>query len=349
MSRLLALHPDSRFFLLKVPILCRRGAGAPGDGAKHLACVRAAVCGGDPCCLSKRLTRVSCRLKNEVPGPMSSSIHSERGVATRWLLLVVGLTFLAILVPFLFWHATWFGAPLSNAQIQQDLTHVTNPQETQHALSLVADRIIRGDKSAARWYPALTRLANCPIPQVRETAAWVMGQDNTVPQFHQTLLEMLHDGEPLVRMNAAMGLVRFDDSSGHTEILRMLTGEPVLAPEMGRLKRLLNVGQGVNTDTVVARVVGKQEIDVHAGMPGSLARWTAADGAQVAAGDPIAVLSPTSQMAREALRALFLIGQPNDLNAIAPYARGLPGMSAQVAEQARLTMQEIRNGTHAGS
>ncbi|HVB98967.1 MAG TPA: hypothetical protein VNJ12_06490 [Candidatus Dormibacteraeota bacterium] len=280
---------------------------------------------------------------------MSSSIDPERRVPTRWVVLVVVLTLLAVFVPFMFWHATWFGTPLSNAQIQQDLTHLNNPQQTQHALSLLADKIIRGDKSVQRWYPDVARLASCPIPQIRETAAWVMGQDNTVPEFHQTLLTLLHDQQPLVRMNAALGLVRFHDSSGHAEILRMLTGEPLLAPQGGRLKRLLNVGQGVNSDTIVARIEGKQKIDVRAGSPGSLARWTAADGATVAAGDPIAVLSPTSEMAREALRALFLIGQPGDLNAIAPYARSLPGMSAEVVQQARSTMQEIHDRNQSGS
>lgn len=274
---------------------------------------------------------------------MPSSIQPERRVATRWVLLVIGLTLVAILVPFLFWRATWFGTPMSNAQMQQDLTHLKDPQQTQHALSLIADRIIRGDKSVARWYPDVARLADCPIPQIRETAAWVMGQDNTVPQFHKALLVLLHDHEPLVRMNAALALVRFHDSSGHAEILRMLTGEPLLAPEGGRLKRLLNVDQPVRTDTVVARIDGKKIVVVVARMPGRLARWTVADGARVAAGDPIALISPTSEMAREALRALFLIGQPNDLNAIAPYARGLPSMSPQVAEQARMTMQEIHS------
>ncbi len=280
---------------------------------------------------------------------MPTPLFPENRVKTRWVFLVVGLTMLAIVVPFLFWRATWFGTPLNNAQIQQDLTNLNNPQQTQHALSLVADRIIRGDKTVARWYPDVERLASCPIPQIRETAAWVMGQDNTVPRFHQTLLELLRDQQPLVRMNAALGLVRFDDSSGHGEILRMLTGEPLLAPEGGRLKRLLNVGQGVNMDTAVARIEGSKTIEVLAGSPGTLARWTAADGATVAAGDPIAVLSPTPEMAREALRALFLIGQPGDLNAISPYARGLPGMSAEVTQQARFTMQEIRTRTQTGS
>jgi hypothetical protein len=273
---------------------------------------------------------------------MRPSIHSSRGVATRWVVLVIALTVLSVIIPYFIWHTNWFGTPLTDAQIQHDLTHVDQPRSTQHALSQLADHIIRGDKSVTRWYPDVARLATCPIPQIRETAAWVMGQDNTAPQFHDTLLGMLNDPEPLVRMNAALALVRFHDASGHEIIVKMLAGEPLLAPKDGKLKRVLDVGQGVATDTVVARIrTGKQDVEVLAGAPGSLAQWRAADGATVAAGQPLAVLSPSSQMVWEALRALYLIGTPDDLNVIAPYAHGVPAMPQQVAEQARLTMQAI--------
>ncbi len=33
---------------------------------------------------------------------------------------------------------------------------------------------------------------------------------------------MLNDSQPLVRRNAALGLVRFKDERGHTELLAML-------------------------------------------------------------------------------------------------------------------------------
>lgn len=273
---------------------------------------------------------------------MRSSIHSSRGVATRWVVLVIALTVLSVIIPFSIWHSNWFGTKLTNAQIQHDLTHTDKPRSTQHALSQIADHIVAGDKSVTRWYPDVARLGNSSIPQIRETAAWVMGQDNTSPRFHETLLGMLDDPEPLVRMNAALALVRFDDASGHAIILKMLSGEPVLAPKDGKLKRVLDVGQGVATDTVVARIQsGKTDVEVLAGAPGSLAQWRAADGATVAAGQPIAVLSPSSRMVWEALRALYLIGTPDDLNVIAPYAHGVPAMPQQVAEQARLTMRAI--------
>lgn len=275
---------------------------------------------------------------------MRASFHSSRGVATRWVVLVIVITVLSIIVPFFIWHSNWFGTPLSDSQIQHDLTHLDHPRSTQHALAQVANRIIHGDKSVQRWYPEVTRLANCPIPQVREMVAWVMGQDNTSSQFHDALLGMLQDSEPLVRMNAALALVRFHDDSGHAVIVKMLAGEPVLAPQSGKLKRVLDVGQAVRNGSVVARIrVGKKNVDVVSKAPGSVARWTAADGATVDAGQPIAVLAPSAQMAWEALRALYLIGKPNDLNVISPYARGVASMPPRVAEQARLTMQEIRN------
>lgn len=281
---------------------------------------------------------------------MTSPNHHHGRVATRWLSLVVGLALLAILATLLVWRAKRVGASLNNTQMEQDLTHINHPRRTQHALSLVADAMIRGDQSADRWYPDIARLAGCPNPRIREMAAWVMGHGNTVARFHETLLRLLHDPETLVRMNAALALVRFHDASGHAEIIRMLTGEPLLAPEPGRLKRMLYVGQSVRTDTVVARIItGRKDMDVLAGVPGSLARWTAAGGATVAAGDPIAVLAPTPTMVREALHALFLIGRPGDLNVIAPYARGLPGTSVKVTEQARYTMQQIRDRDHSGS
>ncbi len=274
---------------------------------------------------------------------MRSGVNSARGVARRWLLLVVGLTFLAVLIPFLFWRAEWFGTPLSNAQIGRDLLATSDPDRMQHALSQVADRIVQGDPTVARFYPEVARLADSSVPQIRETAAWVMGQDNSAPLFHQTLLELLHDSQPLVRMNAALALVRFGDSTGHSEILQMLSGEPLLAPREGVLKRRMDVGQGVGSGSLVARIVTESAaLDVRAASPGSLARWTAADGARVEAGQPIAVLAPSSKMAWEALRALYLIGTPEDLAAIGPYARGVAGMPPEVAEQARMTMQAIR-------
>jgi vesicle coat complex subunit len=47
-----------------------------------------------------------------------------------------------------------------------------------------------------------------------------MGFDNTSQEFHNALLKLLHDQEPIVRRNAALALVRFNDNSGREELLR---------------------------------------------------------------------------------------------------------------------------------
>ena len=203
--------------------------------------------------------------------------------------------------------------------------------------------MLQGDVAVKPLYPDVARLAGCPIVEIRETAAWVMGQDNSVTEFHQALLGLLRDPQPLVRMNAALALVRFHDAGGHDEIVQMLAGEQLLAPQAGVLKRRLDVHQGVDAGTVVAQIlIGRLKIDLRSTMPGSLDRWFAADGATVAAGQPVARIAPGQQMAWESLRALYLIGQPADLGVIAPYARGLPDMRPEIARQARSTVYQIR-------
>jgi hypothetical protein len=46
-------------------------------------------------------------------------------------------------------------------------------------------------------------------------------------------------------------------------------------------------------------------------------------------------------MVWESLRALFLIGQKEDLPAVNPYVRGAEGMPPQIQQQATLTSREI--------
>jgi hypothetical protein len=41
------------------------------------------------------------------------------------------------------------------------------------------------------------------------------------------------------------------------------------------------------------------------------------------------------------LRALYLIGTPDDLPVVAQFARGVDGMSPQIAQQAQATMKAI--------
>ena len=56
----------------------------------------------------------------------------------------------------------------------------------------------------------------------------------------------------------------------------------------------------------------------------------------------MAVVDPANDQVWEALRALYLIGQPDDLSAIRPYERDLPDISNDVRQQAVETEQAIK-------
>src|SRR5580704_10006203 len=102
----------------------------------------------------------------------------------RWTYVVVGLALLFVLMPFLFWNATWFGRPITDNQIAKDLVDRSHPREIQHVLSQLETRIEKGDPSVRRWYPQMFALSKDPVDEIRVTDAWVMGQDNTSQDFH---------------------------------------------------------------------------------------------------------------------------------------------------------------------
>jgi hypothetical protein len=58
-------------------------------------------------------------------------------------------------------------------------------------------------------------------------------------------------------------------------------------------------------------------------------------------------VDPGDEQVWEALRALYLVGQPDDLPAVHPYQRDLPEISGRVRQQALLTEKSIRDrATH---
>ena len=249
-----------------------------------------------------------------------------------------------VIVPFLFWRGTWFGRVLSEKETAEYLAPGAKPRQTQHALVQIGERILRGDAGVKRWYPQVEALFEHPQAEVRSTAAWVMGQDNQAPGFHAALLRLLADTDPLVRRNAALALVRFGDNSGRGELRQMLLPFPVTAPRAGIIDLRLNVGDAVNTGTLLARLnAGEGEpIEVRSPLPGKLSDWAVIEGAQVAAGSTLALLSPSEEEVWEALRALFLVGQAEDLELIEPFMQGQPGFSDRNRQQAELTAKAIR-------
>jgi len=264
--------------------------------------------------------------------------------SNRPSIIIVLVPVLVVLVTFLFWYSTWFGRPLGDREMAECLTDTSVPHKTQHALAQVAQEIARRDPAAKRWYPQVLALTRHREPQFRLMAAWVMGQDNTSAEFHQALKTLVADPEPLVRWNAALALVRFGDSTGEPQLKLLLRPYTLVAPQAGRVRFRLKPGDPVDSGGGVAQIqdAGAPPVDVRSPLTGHLEQQVAKEGAQAEAGAPIAVLSPGEQQVWEALRALYLVGQPDDLADVDRYANGVAGMPERVRQQATLTAQAIR-------
>src|SRR5260370_42362687 len=140
----------------------------------------------------------------------ASSLPPARQRST-WPLIVVAALF--IIVPFLTWYTTWFGRDLSDEEIAKYLADEKSPRHIQHALSQIEARIEKGDASVKQFYPQVVSVSKSPTSEIRKTAAWVMGQDNSSPEFHQALIGLIFDSVPLLRRTAAVQLVRFGAAS----------------------------------------------------------------------------------------------------------------------------------------
>jgi biotin carboxyl carrier protein len=275
---------------------------------------------------------------------MTADSKAGASFGGRWTYGVLIVAFLFVLMPFLFWNATWFGRPLSDAQLGKALADRTHPREIQHALTQLESRMERHDPRVEQWYPEVVALANDPMDEIRLTDAWVMGQDNHSQEFHAALVKLLSDANPMVERNAALSLVRFEDDSGHAQILAMLRPYAMPSPVAGKLDARLKPGDVVNPGTLVAHVEADgQSKEVRALVPGTLDRWLVPDHAEVSTGQPILALAPSEGMVWEALRALFLVGRTEDLADVDRFIRGADGMSPQIAQQAQATSRAIRN------
>src|SRR6266849_3247463 len=185
----------------------------------------------------------------EKPAP---SPHHKMSPRNRALFFVTA--WLIVLLPFLFWWNTWFGRQLPDKQISEYLQDEKHPRHIQHALIQLGERMGHHDPSTTRWYPEMVRLASHPVEEVRNTDAWVMGQDTSGPAFHETLLKMLLDPSPMVRGNAALSLVRFGDASGRPHIVALLRPARIVAPSAGRVTDTDKVGTAIHQGGLIAKL-----------------------------------------------------------------------------------------------
>jgi biotin carboxyl carrier protein len=260
----------------------------------------------------------------------------------RILFLLTG--WLIVLMPFLFWWNTWFGRSLTNQQISEYLRDDKHPRHIQHALIQIGDRMARHDTSLEQWYPDLVRLASYSVEEVRNTDAWIMGQDNSVPTFHAALLKMLHDPSLIVRGNAALSLVRFGDASGRPQIVALLQPVKITATESGTIADTGAVGTAVHRGGLVAELkAGNQTLELRSPTAGRIESVAAGNGQSVASGSEIAIIEPETEQVWEALRGLYVVGQLEDLPTITPYERDASHIPDRVRQQAKLTEEAIRS------
>lgn len=286
--------------------------------------------------------------------PSAPSEKSPHGMSTRTRLLFYLVAWLIVLLPFLFWWNTWFGRRLPDKQITEYLRDDRRPRHIQHALVQIGERIMHHDAGVVRWYPELVRLSTHPVEEVRNTDAWVMGQDTEGVGFHEALLKMLQDGSPMVRGNAALSLVRFKDDAGREQIATLLQPEHISAPSAGQIIDTARVGTAIRQGGIVAKLQpatpaaansesGESVVEIRSPISGRIHSISAATGANVIAGAEIAIVDPGDEQVWEALRALYLIGRVDDLPAIRPYERESRNIPDRVREQALLADQAIRS------
>jgi hypothetical protein len=275
------------------------------------------------------------------PNPEATPV--KKSMSTRHRILFFVTAWFIAFMPVMFWWNTWFGRNLSDKQIAEYLRDDRHPRHIQQALVQLSERITRHDPSVTQWYPDVVRLSTHPVEEVRNTDAWVLGQDTAGPGFHNALLKLLNDSSPLVRGNAALSLVRFGDAAGRPQIVALLQSVNLSAPITGRVIDAARPGTAIHQSGLVAQLQGDgRAVEVRSPISGRIRTLYAQTGQTVQAGAELGTIDPATDQVWEALRALYLVGQADDLAAITPYERELPEIPDHIRQQAVLTDKAIR-------
>ena len=254
------------------------------------------------------------------------------------------LAALFVAATFLAWYFSWFGRGLSDEKITEYLADLEKPRHVQHALLQVQHRIERSDGNVKQWYPQLITLSGSPETEFRLTVAWLMGFDNKSKEFHDALLRLLQDPEPIVRRNAALALVRFEDHSGRDELLAVLRPYALKSPADGVIASSLQEGATVARRALLARIqqADGKVVEIRSPLPGKINKVLKQNGSQVTRDEEVLRLNSDEDSIWEALRGLALIGTRDDLQLIQSYADSTES-SGKIKEQAALTVKSIQS------
>jgi len=273
-------------------------------------------------------------------------VSQPRRPSNIWLIIIAALF---IIVPFLTWYLTWFGRGLSDQELATYLSDQNNPRHMQHALLQVEAKIETNDPAARQFYPQIIAAAKSSVPEVRKTAAWVMGQDNKSEEFHAALAQLIKDEDPLVRRNAALQLVRFGDTSGHDELRAMLQPFEARSPVAGTIVGLLPVNSTIRAGAMLARLrdASNNLYEFRSPVDGKLTYPAVVkEGDQITPNQTVARLLPDRATIVDALRALTYVGTKDDLTLIDDATR--IDTSAEVTNQANQTSKAIRARSDSG-
>jgi biotin carboxyl carrier protein len=270
-------------------------------------------------------------------------MSQQRRPGKKAYLLIALFALLLVLFPFLFWYSTWFGRKLTDDDIDRYFADRDKPRHAQHALVQIGERLSE-HRDVSRWYPNVVQEAASPNLELRQTAAWIMGQDRSYAPFHEALLKLIHDPQPMVRRNAALALAAFGDAAARPELTAMLRPFTIVAPAAGAVRYRLKLGDYVNPGTLVAHV---ENLEIRSVVPGEVRDLDRREGSAVAPGDALADLAADKNHVWEALRALYLVGVPDDLEDVERFTRPMAGVPETVVRQASLTAEAIRARTAA--
>jgi hypothetical protein len=258
---------------------------------------------------------------------------------------ILVLAILFVVASFLTWYFTWFGRGLSDSEISKFLVDEKHPRHVQHALLQIQQRIERGDPSARQWYPQIITLAGSPETEFRLTVAWLMGADNKSDEFHSSLRKLLEDPEAIVRRNAALALVRFNDPGGRAELLAMLQPFTVNATAAGTLQSSLASGAQISRGALLGRIQQPDNAvtELRSPLIGKVDRLLVANGSTVAKAEGVLTMKSDEQSIWEALRGLSVVGQAEDILIVERYANGSEPASERIKQQAAFATGAVRN------
>lgn len=271
----------------------------------------------------------------------------EKG-SFAWIMMMMGLAAIPlILLPFTFWYMVWHGSSLQPDEIQSALAEPLRPGNAGAILLRMGERISRGDKSTAQWYPRIVQLAQHESPQLRRTVAWAMGKDLQFPDFRKTLHTLLRDPDPRVRRAAAISLAQGGDPASREALLEAIAPQAVRSGIAGSVRMRIQPADTATADTAVA-LVG--DTFVEAGIAGTVKRLLVKDGDLVSRDQALLEMIAPPEELVDALRALTHTGNSADVAAVRKCAEEVTGQYKDLIQtEAERTIRAISKRSPSGT